>query len=175
MPDKIDLARRGLFRGRLRTAEPPLQLPWSIAWSAFADGCTRCKECLAACPEQIVIQGEGGFPTLDFRRGECTFCGECITACKEPLFRPTTEAPWHYKAHIEANCLAHSQVFCQRCQDSCEPFAIRFVPMFGRVPTPMVDPERCNGCGACVADCPVSSITVDGRPMANPGAPVQPA
>ncbi|MGL4714985.1 MAG: 4Fe-4S binding protein, partial [Aeromonas sp.] len=33
-------------------------------------------------------------------------------------------------------------------------------------PTPTVDPDRCNGCGACVQDCPVSSIKVDGRAVA---------
>ncbi|MCV5491319.1 ferredoxin-type protein NapF, partial [Escherichia coli] len=62
MPDEIDLARRGLFRGRLRTAEPPVQLPWSVNWSTFVVDCTRCGDCLVACPEQILVNGEGGFP-----------------------------------------------------------------------------------------------------------------
>lgn len=93
MPDEIDLARRGLFRGRLRTAEPPVQLPWSVNWSAFVADCTRCGDCLAACPEQILVNGEGGFPVVDFQRGECTFCTECVTVCKVPLFRPTSESP----------------------------------------------------------------------------------
>ncbi|MEH8149580.1 ferredoxin-type protein NapF [Aeromonas veronii] len=170
MPDEIDLARRGLFRGRLRTAEPPVQLPWSVNWSAFVADCTRCGGCLAACPEQILVNGEGGFPVVDFQRGECTFCTECATVCKAPVFRPTSESPWHYKAHIEANCLANGQVFCQRCQDSCEPNAIRFIPVLGRVPTPTVEPDRCNGCGACVQDCPVGSIKVDGRAAPSGGA-----
>jgi len=79
-------------------------------------------------------------------------------------------SPCHYKAHIEANCLANGQVFCQRCQDSCEPNAIRFIPVLGRVPTPTVEPDRCNGCGACVQDCPVGSIKVDGRAAPSGGA-----
>ncbi|MBL0609793.1 ferredoxin-type protein NapF [Aeromonas jandaei] len=162
MPEEIDLARRGLFRGRLRVAEPPVQLPWSVAWSQFSTGCTRCGDCLAACPEQILVNGEGGFPTVDFQRGECTFCGDCVAACKEPLFRPASETPWQYKASIAANCLANGQVYCQRCQDSCEPRAIRFIPTLGRVPPPVIELESCNGCGACVQDCPVGSIKVDG-------------
>ena len=162
MPEEIDLARRGLFRGRLRVAEPPVQLPWSVAWPQFSAGCTRCGDCLAACPEQILVNGEGGFPTVDFQRGECTFCGDCVAACKEPLFRPASETPWQYKASIAANCLANSQVYCQRCQDSCEPRAIRFIPTQGRVPTPVIELDSCNGCGACVQDCPVGSIKVDG-------------
>ncbi|CAJ1921676.1 ferredoxin-type protein NapF [Aeromonas jandaei] len=162
MPEEIDLARRGLFRGRLRVAEPPVHLPWSVAWSQFSAGCTRCGDCLAACPEQILVNGEGGFPTVDFQRGECTFCGDCVAACKEPLFRPASETPWQYKASIAANCLANSQVYCQSCQDSCEPRAIRFIPTLGRVPTPVIELDSCNGCGACVQDCPVGSIKVDG-------------
>ncbi|MHC9245233.1 ferredoxin-type protein NapF [Aeromonas jandaei] len=162
MPEEIDLARRGLFRGRLRVAEPPVQLPWSVAWPQFSTGCTRCGDCLAACPEQILVNGEGGFPSVDFQRGECTFCGDCVAACKEPLFRPASETPWQYKASIAANCLANGQVYCQRCQDNCEPRAIRFIPTLGRVPTPVIELESCNGCGACVQDCPVGSIKVDG-------------
>ncbi|MFL9625948.1 ferredoxin-type protein NapF [Aeromonas jandaei] len=162
MPEEIDLARRGLFRGRLRVAEPPVQLPWSVAWPQFSTGCTRCGDCLAACPEQILVNGEGGFPSVDFQRGECTFCGDCVAACKEPLFRPASETPWQYKASIAANCLANGQVYCQRCQDSCEPRAIRFIPTLGRVPTPVIELDSCNGCGACVQDCPVGSIKVGG-------------
>ena len=97
---------------------------------------------------------------MDFHRGECTFCTECVSACQAPVFRPTTQTPWEYVAHIEAGCLATAQVFCQRCQDSCEQQAIRFSPRLGRVPTPSIHAESCNGCGACVADCPVGSISI---------------
>ena len=38
--------------------------------------------------------------------------------------------------------------------------AIRFSPRLGRVPTPGIHAESCNGCGACVADCPVGSISI---------------
>lgn len=167
MPDGVNLSRRGLFRGRLSAPEPETRLPWSLSWPDFVADCTRCGDCLTACPEQILVKGDGGFPTLDFSRGECTFCTECVSACELPLFRPVTEAPWDYVAHIEAGCLAHEQVFCQRCQDSCEHNAIRFSPQLGRVPTPSIALELCNGCGACVADCPVGSIRV-GAPRGEP-------
>ncbi|WP_461601801.1 ferredoxin-type protein NapF [Aeromonas rivipollensis] len=160
MPDGVNLSRRSLFRGRLSAPRPEVQLPWSVSWADFVADCTRCGDCLTACPEQILVKGDGGFPTVDFQRGECTFCGECVSACQAPVFRPTTQTPWDYVAHIEGGCLAHEQVFCQRCQDSCEHSAIRFSPQLGRVPTPSIDLELCNGCGACVADCPVGSIRV---------------
>ncbi|BDA17477.1 MULTISPECIES: ferredoxin-type protein NapF [Aeromonas] len=160
MTDGVNLSRRGLFRGRLSAPKAGIQLPWSVSWDEFVAGCTRCGDCLAACPEQILIKGDGGFPTVDFHRGECTFCTECVSACQAPVFRPTIQTPWEYVAHIEAGCLATAQVFCQRCQDSCEQQAIRFSPRLGRVPTPGIHAESCNGCGACVADCPVGSISI---------------
>ncbi|MDH0357302.1 ferredoxin-type protein NapF [Aeromonas caviae] len=160
MTDGVNLSRRGLFRGRLNAPKAGIQLPWSVSWDEFVAGCTRCGDCLAACPEQILIKGDGGFPTVDFHRGECTFCTECVSACQAPVFRPTIQTPWEYVAHIEAGCLATAQVFCQRCQDSCEQQAIRFSPRLGRVPTPGIHAESCNGCGACVADCPVGSISI---------------
>ena len=163
MPDGVNLSRRSLFRGRLSPTEPKVQLPWAVSWADFVADCTRCGDCLVACPEQILVKGDGGFPTVDFLRGECTFCTDCVTACQAPIFQPTTQAPWDYVAHIEAGCLASAQVFCQRCQDSCELQAIRFSPQLGRVPTPSVDSELCNGCGACVADCPVGSIRIGVR------------
>ena len=160
MTDGVNLSRRGLFRGHLSAPKAGIQLPWSVSWDEFVAGCTRCGDCLAACPEQILIKGDGGFPTVDFHRGECTFCTECVSACQAPVFRPTIQTPWEYVAHIEAGCLATAQVFCQRCQDSCEQQAIRFSPRLGRVPTPGIHAESCNGCGACVADCPVGSISI---------------
>ncbi|WP_349921640.1 ferredoxin-type protein NapF [Aeromonas veronii] len=160
MPDGVDLSRRSLFRGKLSARTPDVQLPWSIPWPDFVADCTRCGDCLAACPEQILVNGDGGFPIVDFQLGECTFCTECVSACKQPLFRPTTEVAWDYVAHIESGCLALGQVYCQRCQDSCEARAIGFSPRLGQVPTPVINNDLCNGCGACVADCPVGSIKI---------------
>ena len=160
MPDGVNLSRRSLFRGRLSAPRPEVQLPWSVSWADFVADCTRCGDCLTACPEQILIKGDGGFPTVAFPRRECPFRGECVSPYHVPAFRPTTQTPWDYVAHIEAGCLASAQVFCQRCQDSCEQQAIRFSPQLGRVPTPSIHTESCNGCGACVADCPVGSIRV---------------
>lgn len=147
MTDGVNLSRRGLFRGRLSAPKAGIQLPWSVSWDEFVAGCTRCGDCLAACPEQILIKGDGGFPTVDFHRGECTFCTECVSACQAPVFRPTTQTPWEYVAHIEAGCLATAQVFCQRCQDSCEQQAIRFSPGWGAYPPPASMPSRATAAG----------------------------
>ena len=63
-------------------------------------------------------------------------------------------------ARIGRGCLAFAGVYCQSCADSCEPRAIRFVPLPGRPPTPVVADALCTGCGECAASCPAAAIAL---------------
>lgn len=154
----FDPSRRRLLTRRRAAVLP--RLPWAIEETAFTDACTRCGQCLAACETQIIVQGDGGFPEVDFQRGECTFCYRCAEACPEPLFRAQTTTPWPMVAQIEAGCLAHQRIECRSCGDACEPQAIRFRLQVGGVATPELDPALCTGCGGCVSVCPASAITM---------------
>lgn len=62
---------------------------------------------------------------------------------------------------LTENCLARQSVECHRCQDSCEPMAITFRPTLSGIYQPQLDSQACNGCGACVAICPVSAIKAE--------------
>ncbi len=157
----VDAGRRAFFRGRSRP-KAEIRPPWARLEDEFIDRCTRCNECLKACPQQILVAGDGGYPTVDFSRGECTFCGDCLTACQPgALFRTSPEQPaWPYKAIIGDNCLPKQGVECRVCGDFCDARAIRFLPRLGGNPLPEIDAEKCTGCGACVAPCPVVAITV---------------
>jgi len=157
----IHRSRRALLRGDPTPTEPPLRPPWSVAEDIFTDVCTRCGECLAACPEKILIRGDGGFPGVDFQRGECTFCRACVDACPEPAFLDTAEhAPWQQTATISQDCLCQRGVVCQNCRDACPESAIRFPPRLGGPALPVLDGDRCTGCGACVAICPSQVISI---------------
>ncbi|UCV11502.1 ferredoxin-type protein NapF [Dechloromonas denitrificans] len=156
----VDLARRGFFRGRPRP-KAEIRPPWALAEAAFIDACTRCNDCLGACPEAILIAGDGGYPTVDFRRGECTFCGDCARTCQPMALNPETQSsPWPYKAVISPACLPHKGVECRVCGDFCDARAIRFQPRLGGSPLPEIDHEQCSGCGACVAACPTQAIAI---------------
>lgn len=157
----VDAGRRAFFRGRSRP-KAEIRPPWALPEVEFIDRCTRCDDCLKTCPEAILVAGDGGYPTVDFGRGECTFCGDCLAACTpRALFRDDPEQQaWPYKAIIGEDCLPKKGVECRVCGDFCDARAIRFLPRLGGNPLPEINSEKCNGCGACVVPCPVTTISI---------------
>ncbi|AAW86402.1 ferredoxin-type protein NapF [Aliivibrio fischeri] len=160
----IDHSKRGFFR-RLSSQKKinPLtqqRLPWVENESVFTSKCTRCEKCINACEENIIVKGDGGFPIVDFTKGECTFCEGCANSCPEALFDLTAEPVFSHKISINENCLAKKSVECRSCSDMCETQAIRFQLQLGSVAQPKINFDACNGCGGCVAVCPTSAISM---------------
>ncbi|TDQ56657.1 periplasmic nitrate reductase maturation protein NapF [Mesocricetibacter intestinalis] len=166
------VARRQFLRGEfLQSLQSPklkgqrqqaIRPPWAQEEALFTAACTRCDNCIRFCETQILIRAQGGFPQVDFARGECTFCMKCVQACEQPVFRSTEEAPWQYKAQIRPTCLARHNIECRSCEDSCGQRAIRFVPVLKGVAQVRLDPELCTGCGACLGTCPADAIAMGG-------------
>lgn len=157
----VDLARRNFFRGKIKSTPAAIRLPWVINEKHFIDGCTQCGDCITSCEENIIVKGDGGFPEIDFSKGECTFCQKCIDVCNQPLFvdeREDSQTAWQLDIKIKSNCLAMNQVVCQSCQDSCETEAISFKYIHSKIPQPQIELDKCNGCGACVSICPQTAI-----------------
>ncbi|KOO15862.1 ferredoxin [Vibrio xuii] len=155
----VDLSKRRLFSKRT-VDDNTIRLPWLANSARFTDLCTRCGKCAENCETNIIINGDGGFPQVDFSRGECTFCYGCAQACPESLFEPEQNNPWNAKASMTDGCLAKQNVECRSCGDMCETMAIQFKLEIGKVAQPNIDLDECTGCGACVAVCPTSSINV---------------
>ena len=156
----VDASRRGFLRGR---PSPPAQLrpPWALPEAAFLDACTRCNDCLKACPTHILVAGDGGYPSVDFRHGECTFCADCVSSCLPQALQKQADAPpWQLRASIGEACLPRLGIECRSCGDFCDARAIRFTPRLGGSPIPEIDDDRCTGCGACIAPCPAIAISV---------------
>lgn len=157
------VSRRQFLRGNFaRRPQPTLRRPpWSLDEAAFSERCTRCDDCLAACPTGVIARGSGGFPEISFAAGACTFCGECAAACRVgAIARRPGAAPWPLKAQIGARCLAYRQTVCRSCGEACEADAIRFLPVLGGAAQPRLDSAACTGCGACVGVCPAQAIEV---------------
>lgn len=154
------LSRRNFLKLRISRGAWELRPPWALTEPMFASVCTRCGDCLKACPEEILVKGTGGFPRVDFNRGACTFCGRCVDSCTAGALRRETETvePWSYRARIGAGCLALNRTVCRSCGEACDARAIRFQLRPGGVAAPRVADDACTGCGACVSACPVRAI-----------------
>jgi ferredoxin-type protein NapF len=154
-----NLTRRDLFRGS-GVARPVRRPPWTD--DNFTDACTRCGDCVAACPEQVLFKGDGGFPEIRFDAAGCSLCGDCADVCEAAVFDLSLVAfPWY--AAVQDSCLALNNIHCQSCQDACEVRAIRFHPALRHAPVPSIDADACTGCGACVALCPADAISLESR------------
>jgi len=155
------ISRAQFIRGSFGGARQIIRPPWAVDELGFVGACSRCGDCIGVCPEKILETGRGGFPHVNFSKGECTFCGNCAEKCKSgAINKRTDDAPWPLKAVIAPSCLTLKQVMCRTCGDSCPVGAIRFRISVGAVARPEVAPAACTGCGACFGPCPVSAVTI---------------
>lgn len=163
----MEEGRRAFLQGRRPSmAAAPFRPPWAIAEPRFLDLCSRCNDCIDACPTDLLIQGAGGFPEADFNSAHCTFCGDCRQACQTGALNPTPDIiPWSLLARIGEDCLPRQGVDCRTCGERCDIGAIRFAPRLGGPALPEIDAARCTGCGECVADCPTRAIAVVRPPV----------
>lgn len=152
------ISRRQFLRGDLSGSASALRPPWALAEAQFLERCDRCGECIIACETGILQAGDGGYPQPNFFHGECTFCARCVAACTSGALARRAGAPWTLKARIADSCLAQRGIVCQVCADPCATRAIRFPPRLATAALPVLDPAACNGCGACVAACPVQAV-----------------
>ncbi len=130
--------------------------PFGAMGDGFTDACTRCGDCLTACPEAILIADRDGFPRLDPSLGACTFCAECIDACETDALAEGRD--WTWRAQADDTCLSVGGVFCRTCEDQCDAQAIRFRLQTGGRSVPAFDTNACTGCGGCASACPVGAI-----------------
>ncbi len=149
---------RGDFAGR----KVPIRPPWALDEYRFTNACDQCGRCLDVCPTQVLQRGRGGFPVVDFSRGECLFCEDCVGVCKtEALSKLDGEPPWMLKATIDDDtCIAFQNTECRGCLDPCGAGAIRTLLRPGGIAVPWIDVARCTGCGACYPVCPVRAVSV---------------
>ena len=164
MPGTINRSQflSGDFNGRRHPVRPP----WALAEALFADRCTRCSECINACPHNIINEGRGKFPVLDFSLSGCDFCRKCVDVCEPKALhydQLIASRPWDLVATILPGCLSLNAVICRSCGEACERRAIGFKLETGGIARPNLDAESCTGCGECFAVCPVKAVEISPR------------
>lgn len=154
------LNRMQFLRGDFN-AESPFRPPWSKSEAEFTQLCTRCDECIKACPQNIIARGSAGFPEMSFSQAGCDYCQACADVCQILAIEisPGNQAiPWAQKVRFKDNCLSEHGVVCRACGDVCEMRAIRFKLAVGGIALIDFDNTACNGCGECISLCPVNAI-----------------
>ncbi|MDZ4199854.1 MAG: 4Fe-4S dicluster domain-containing protein [Kiritimatiellia bacterium] len=152
---------------RFRSGGPVLRPPGAASESRFNALCARCGNCLRACPQKIIhaAGGEAGFdgfltPVLRIEPGYCAeYCRECNRVCPTAALRPLSLKEKHRVAIGAARvhrdrCIAWAQgEYCMVCDEYC-PYKAIGAEEKGGVACPVVDEERCRGCGLCQTVCP---------------------
>ena len=155
------ISRKQFLRGDFFGRKAPLRPPWAAPEGEFTQQCDRCGDCVTRCPTSILQKGPGGYPVVDFTRGECLFCGDCADACRPGAIKTAVGSPWSVLASIDTGrCLAFQGVECRSCFDPCEARAIRMQLTVGGVARPQLDTSACTGCGACFSVCPVQAVSL---------------
>ena len=142
--------------------------PYGLNESLFQSECVTCesKACVASCDEQIIVIQEDGTPRLNFSKSGCTFCEECANVC-EPNVLNLDNSHTHEQLNATFRistdgCVAHHGVICFSCKEPCIDDAILFNGMF----SPVIDMDKCTGCGYCLGRCPTQAISYNAIPMA---------
>ncbi len=155
------------------------------AWSArhFAQHCTACQLCVSACPNDVLRPSSDlqrlMLPEMSYERGYCRpECTRCSDVCPAGAIRPITVAEKSstrigHAVWVRKNCIPLTDgVECGNCARHCPSGAILMVPSDSgdknSVRIPVVNAERCIGCGTCENLCPArpfSAIYVEGHTM----------
>lgn len=155
--------------------------PGAKSLKNLARHCTACQLCVAACPNGVLRPSTSPEtfmqPEVSYERGycrpECTKCSEVCPA--GAIVKISTEdktaVQVGHAVWVKTNCIPLTDgVECGNCARHCPAGAIQMVPSDKDNPDspkiPVVNDERCIGCGACENLCPArpfSAIYVEGH------------
>ena len=147
----------------------------------FSQHCTACQLCVSECPNNVLHPSTNldtlMQPEMSYEDGYCRpECTRCSEVCPAGAIRPITVAEKSstrigHAVWIKKNCLPVADgVECGNCARHCPSGAIFMVHIDANddesPKIPVIDTERCIGCGACENLCPArpfSAIYVEGH------------
>ena len=149
-----------------RPSKTFLRPPGSGEEDEFLKLCTKCGECVKACPTGVLDLVKEMHPVIfetpfmNFENNYCERCYACIEACKSGAL--TKENLKKYKVYaklVKERCVAFQQVFCQSCYWSCPKMdkAITLIDFN----YPEFHNQECLGCGRCVHACPTTPKSIE--------------
>ncbi|MEQ1919048.1 MAG: 4Fe-4S dicluster domain-containing protein [Elusimicrobiota bacterium] len=159
-----------------KTLPPPtkpfVRPPGAVAEADFLNLCTRCDDCVKACPEWVVRKtgpefGKRleGYPMLLPATNPCVFCTglPCITACKTGALVPPAPGAFvriGLAVVDNARCYMGQGQPCDYCVKEC-PVKPKAISVTARGLSAGVNADLCTGCGECAQICPANAISIE--------------
>lgn len=180
---KVDGGLAVIKDKQIPTRETPLTPPGSLSARNLAQHCTACQLCVSVCPNQVLRPSAGLMklmqPEMSYERGYCRpECVKCAEVCPAGAILPITTADKSaiqigHAVWVKKNCIPLTDgVDCDNCARHCPTAAIQMIPSDPETADapkiPVVNTEKCIGCGACENLCPArpfSAIYVEGHAM----------
>jgi ferredoxin-type protein NapG len=153
---------------------PYVRPPGALPEPAFIAACTRCGECVDACPVHAITllpPNAGlasGTPKLDLDTRSCIMCESmpCAVACPTPAL----EVPaWGWRdtklaqiAVDASRCITWRDVECGICVRVC-PVGEKALTLDARG-HPVIG-DACTGCGQCITACVTTPSSLTATPL----------
>jgi ferredoxin-type protein NapF len=145
--------------------------PGALPEPEFLQRCARCGECLRACPTNTLqpdwyragLEGLWA-PRMNLRHAACDQgCNVCGLVCPTESIRPLSPMERRH-ARVGVAVLRWDRCLpwaldqrCLVCEEQCPYGAVVFQrDEWHRFDLPVIESERCNGCGKCEDKCPVT-------------------
>ena len=178
---KVDGGLAVIEDKKIPERKTPIVPPGAVSLRNMATHCTGCQLCVSACPNGVLRPSSRldtlMQPEVSYERGYCRpECTRCSSVCPSGAILKISRADKSstqigHAVWVRENCIVLTDgVECGNCARHCPAGAILMIPSdpdnekSPRIP--MVNTERCIGCGACENLCPArpfSAIYVEGH------------
>lgn len=171
---KMDGGLAEIERATKPERKTPLVPAGAISQKHFSQHCTACQLCVSNCPNGVLRPSTSLHtfmqPEMSYERGYCRpECTNCSQVCPAGAIKPISVEEkssiqiGHAVVNLD-NCVVNTDgVSCGNCARHCPAGAIKLVRKNpddkNSLRIPVVNEERCIGCGACENLCPARPFT----------------
>lgn len=138
--------------------------PGAVAAERFRELCTRCGDCIEACPAWAIQKARdgSGYPVVAPNTQACAVCEDplpCIASCDTGALVPVPRVSMRLGlAHVDyGRCVVPRGQSCELCVMYC-PVAAQAIRMDEG--GPVIVESGCTGCGMCAVLCPENAIAI---------------